>query len=133
MLALNLLFVIYVSGLIGSTLGIAIARFPTTFEEIDDALLIIFFWPWHAYQHYNGAFDRRVQMIARDRIIFLGMKLEHANKTIHHLTIIIQQQDEKYRDLASAYAKLKQREAQQAATDNSQLLLTQNEEENGHS
>lgn len=107
MIAFDVLMMLYLSGIIGSIIGVALFRFPQNLNELEAVLTSIFLWPLAAYHQYNRELDRRAFEIHQKLSASLITELESRKRLLTILADNTVIQNEQYQELLKKYNDLR--------------------------
>ena len=108
MIALDILMLVYLSGITGSMISAAIFAFPKTLDDLDNRLTISLLWPLLIYHRYTNEINRRAHLLTKKSCRNLISVVEHQERLLALQSEKITIQNEKYRKLKDKYDLLEQ-------------------------
>lgn len=108
MVILEVILILYFSGVFGSLIGAMWFALPKNFNELDNALTIVLLWPLYVWHRYNNEIDRRSALLFKQNCKILIEELERLNRLLKVLSDNTAFQHEQYQELKRKYDRLKQ-------------------------
>lgn len=107
MFLLEMLFLIYMSGVTGSMIGAAMFAFPKNWNQLDYVVSCSLLWPVYMYHRYNNELERRALMLHELRCKALLAELESRGRLLQAMAKSSTMQHEQYNDILQKYNELK--------------------------
>lgn len=103
---LNTIVLMYIAGMLGSTIGALLFKPPKNKGELEFILISVLFWPHYSYVVYQRLLHKRAEELAEERVAALALQLQQTKQLLRVMAQSSMAQDAKYDELLGKYIEI---------------------------